>query len=410
MASKTLPLRRFPHLAFSHAQEKGRALWLLPALLLVACSEEEPDSPTPSPTEAPAGTPVPVASRELTVISATEADLAVTFAQPHAVVLKFGQSAYTYTRTVNTAAASQLIHLYGLKPETTWMWQLFVDGLVVDEGDFQLPAAPVGPFNVVFDNAHAQQAGNADWVIDNDAPAPSPSSPSSESDWRGAYSSWGYDLLKSGRYHVSTNKSAFSDSVLAKVDALIVPEPNSPFTSAEISALQRYVYNGGGLFLMANHSGSDRDNDGWDAVRIWESVLAAFSPSLGISFREVRETDDPCSNLFPDPLDPVMVGPFGVVDYMGFNSGSELDISISKNSTLQGLAWPDGVIQGYVEAWAVRGRYGEGRVVAISDSSPADDGTGQSGDELYDSWNLSDQQNDSFHLNATAYLVGDVGD
>lgn len=381
---------------------------LLGAFSLTACSGT-PGDDTPTDSPAPA-TPVPVASRELTIISATEADLTVSFAQAHAVTLKFGQSSYTYTRTVETAAATQVVHLYGLQPETTWKWQLYVDEQVVDEDTFSLPAAPVGPFRVLFDNSHGQQSGNADWVIDNDSPNPSPSSPASAEDWRGAYSSWGYDLFKSGRYVVTTNKSTLSDSVLSNVDALVVPEPNTPFSSNEISAMQRFVFGGGGLFIMANHSGSDRDGDGWDAVRVWQAVLSAFNPSLGITFQEVRDTDDPCSNLFSDPLDPVTAGPFGLVRYMGFNAGSLMTSSIAKNDTLQGLAWPDSTSQGYTQQWAVRGRYGEGRVVAISDSSPADDGTGQSGDELYDSWNLGDQQNDAFHLNATAWLVGDAGD
>lgn len=377
---------------------------LLSALPLPSCDGDGPfDTPTDSPT------PIPNAQVAVEVISATEVDLELSLSVPHAVTLTFGINALDNTRAIEVPAAKQVFHLYGLEPSATYQWKLTAEGAPVDEGQFVLPSAPTGPFKVVFDNAHAQQAGNADWVIDNDAPQPSPSNPSDEADWRGAYSAWGFDLYRSGRYTLTTNKKAFTDDVLAGVDALIVPEPNKPFTSSEISALQRFVEGGGGLFLMANHPDSDRDNDGWDAFRIWQDALADFDPPTGISMRDEQRTDDPCSNLFDDALDPVLNGPFGEVRYMGFNAGSLLDGAVEENSTLQGLVWPDSVTPGPIQMWALRARYGKGRIVAISDSSPADDGTGQSGDELYDSWNVSDQQNDAFHLNATAWLVGDVG-
>lgn len=389
------------------------------ALCLLSACPGDPavESPTPSPSPAPQQSPTPalqevsLLSVESQVRSATEVTLNVQLSGPAGVVLKFGEGFLTFTRKVTQLATDHEIFLYGLEPQTDYLYSLtLTDGTFLAEGTFTTSAAAAGPFRVMFDDSHEQRAGNADWVIDNDVPKPSPSAPTQEADWKGAYSAWGFALYQTGRFQVETNRSTFSDGLLSGVDVLIIPEPNEPFTDSEITVLRSYLSGGGGVLLMANHSGSDRDSDGWDAVRVWEDVLTSFSPKLGVTFEKVRETDDPCSNLFSDVLDPVMSGPFGLVRYMGFNAGSLLDFDLSVNPSLVGLAWPDSSTQDSTGAWAVRGYYGAGRFVIISDSSPADDGTGQSGDELYNSWDYEGQQNAAFHLNATAWLAGDVGE
>src|SRR5678815_3991205 len=67
---------------------------------------------------------------------------------------------------------------------------------------------------VLFDNAHAETAGNADWIVDNDQPIPSPAqsgitSGTSETFWTGAVSAWGVALVKQG-YTVETNTAALT--------------------------------------------------------------------------------------------------------------------------------------------------------------------------------------------------------
>ncbi|MFM7199709.1 MAG: DUF4350 domain-containing protein [Myxococcota bacterium] len=387
-------------------------VWSCALTLLSACSGSPPaESPTPESSPTPALEAVTLSSLDIALRSATEATVRVELSGPSSLQLKFGEGFLTYTRKVSDIKSSHTLYLYGLEPEASYIYALSLpDGTVIKEGTFETGVAASAPFRVMFDDSHEQRAGNADWVIDNDAPKPSPSAPTQESDWKGAYSAWGFELHQTGRYQVETNRSTFSDSVLSGVDVLIIPEPNEPFTDNEISALRKYLSNGGGVLMMANHSGSDRDSDGWDAVRVWEDVWTGFSPKLGVSFEKVRDTDDPCSNLFSDVLDPVMSGPFGLVRYMGFNAGSLLDYDLSVNDSVVGLAWPDSTTQDRTGLWAVRGYYGTGRFVIISDSSPADDGTGQSGDELYNSWDYEGQQNAAFHLNATAWLAGDVGE
>ncbi|MET9462635.1 hydrolase, partial [Streptomyces canus] len=50
------------------------------------------------------------------------------------------------------------------------------------------PAAAATTHRVLFDNAHAETAGNADWIVSTSQPDPlgQDSSPSAESDWTGA--------------------------------------------------------------------------------------------------------------------------------------------------------------------------------------------------------------------------------
>jgi len=308
-----------------------------------------------------------------------------------------------------------VFYLYGLEPDTVHRFRILSGESVLLEGEFQTLPAKTGPFKVMFDNAHDQQAGNADWVIDDDAPAPSPQSPSSESSWKGAFSSWGYGLHRTGRYTLTTNTRDLTfgeqSGDLADVDALVVPEPNSPFSRGELEALQLFLDSGGGLLLMANHAGSDRNSDGWDPVEIWEEVLESLDPATGIAINATDDNDDPCSNFFDDALDPILRGPFGSVGAMGFNRTASFELSPSINGTVQGLVWADWqTSRGPVGIFTARVRYGAGRILALGDSAPADDGTGASGDDLYDSWDKSGQDNDLFHLNATAWLVGDTGD
>src|SRR6476646_8397465 len=73
-------------------------------------------------------------------------------------------------------------------------------------------AAATATHRVLFDNTKAETAGNADWIISTSQPDPlgQNSSPSSESDWTGALSSWGVALQKTGNYSLKTLPSGSS--------------------------------------------------------------------------------------------------------------------------------------------------------------------------------------------------------
>src|SRR5262249_47533876 len=64
------------------------------------------------------------------------------------------------------------------------------------------PAHAATTYNVLFDDGHAEEAGNADWIISTSKPDPlaQDATPSAETDWTGALSSWGVALQKTGDY------------------------------------------------------------------------------------------------------------------------------------------------------------------------------------------------------------------
>src|SRR5437867_3912187 len=81
---------------------------------------------------------------------------------------------------------------------------------------FAPPASAAAPPKALFDNTHAETAGNADWQIDTDQPLPVPDqstvTPATDRTyWLGAISSWAIDLVKRG-YSVATLTTAYGIS------------------------------------------------------------------------------------------------------------------------------------------------------------------------------------------------------
>src|SRR5437016_3469215 len=145
---------------------------------------------------------------------------------------------------------------------------------------------------ILFDAKHAQTAGNADWTLDEDScgiaqrfPTPdqttvTPSTP--ETYWSGAFSAFGIDLVKKGFHVESLPKGAritFGDASnaqdLSHYDVFVIPEPNVRFTAAEITAIRSFVQNGGGLFMISDHAGSDRNGDGFDSPSIFNDLMGS---------------------------------------------------------------------------------------------------------------------------------------
>lgn len=59
---------------------------------------------------------------------------------------------------------------------------------------------------------------------------------------------------------------------LSNYDVFIVPEPNVRFSDSEKGAILAFVQDGGGLFMIADHGQSDRNNDGWDSPEIFNDL------------------------------------------------------------------------------------------------------------------------------------------
>ena len=205
-----------------------------------------------------------------------------------------------------------------------------------------VPAFSFGQVKVLFDATKAEMSGNGDWVIDADVhdagynssgvyyaglgnesdpqriPTPAQSginSTTPETYWTGALSSWGIDLVRYG-FTVETLPltgtitygSTTNAQDLSHYKVFIIAEPNIKFTTAEANALVSFVQNGGGLFMISDHTVSDRNNDGWDSPAIWNDMLTnntVHADPFGISF-DLQDISQTSSSFLSDPSDSML--------------------------------------------------------------------------------------------------------
>ncbi|HTI10007.1 MAG TPA: hypothetical protein VL832_15675 [Puia sp.] len=274
----------------------------------------------------------------------------------------------------------------------------------------------------LFDATKAETAGNADWVIDEDnstpqrIPTPAQStitSSTAETYWTGALSSWGIALVKTGNT-VETlpsgtaitygNTSNAQD--LSHYDVFVVDEPNILFTSAEKTAIISFISNGGGLFMISDHTQSDRNNDGHDSPEIWNDLMtnnSVASNPFGFSI-DLTNISETTSNVWTGgSSNPILHGSQGNVSQLQFNNGATVTINPAVNSTVQGLIWQSGQTQNNTHIMSASSTYGTGRVFVVTDSSPMDDGTGAAGNTLFVGWpTLSHTQ---LFMNASLWLA-----
>jgi len=359
-------------------------------------------------------------------------------------------------------------------------------------------AAPAKAQRVLFDARHGQTAGNADWIVDADSsqqvwldfrcsstshhhsaqrfptPPQSEITPSTdETFWSGGISAWAValakDALTPGRgrtweieqYPWDAPELTFGDPSnpqdLAAYDVLVLCEPNVAFSAAEEQAVREFVWNGGGLFLCADHETSDRNCSGGGAElhdspfilnRLMQTGVETrtsppyFDPGdgendygvFGIWFYENGndEDGDPANRAFDwfddatdhnvasDPDDPIVQGPFGDGrGGLGLFGSTQMALStdpVRGNPTARGHVWRSGADREagadgvYEEVTLASAQYGAGRVVAIGDSSPADDGTGQG--SLHPGWDkaVGGVANVVLFLNATEWLANPTPD
>ncbi|MER5402806.1 hydrolase [Streptomyces sp. NPDC002599] len=280
-----------------------------------------------------------------------------------------------------------------------------------------VPAHAATPHRVLFDNGHAETAGNADWIISTSQPDPlgQNSSPTSETSWTGALSSWGVALQNTGDYSLKTLPSGSSLTYggsaatdLSNFDELVLPEPNTLFTTAEKTAIMTFVKNGGGLFMISDHTGADRNNDGYDAVEIFNDLMSNNSVDstdpFGFSVDTLSIGSDYPSAI-SDSTNAILHGSFGTVTKSLIASGTTATLKPADNPAVKGLLYRTGY-SGNTGAFFATSTFGSGKVAFWGDSSPIDDGTGQSGNTLYDGWNDTGATNKALALNATDWLAG----
>lgn len=257
----------------------------------------------------------------------------------------------------------------------------------------------------LFDAKHAETAGNADWVIDEDnsipqrTPTPLQSTITSstpETYWTGAISSWGIALAKQGHTvetlpatGILTYGNISNAQDLSNYNVLVVDEPNILFTAVEKTAIINFVNNGGGLFMISDHTMSDRNNDGFDSPAIWNDLMTnngiANNP-FGFSIDLTNIVQLTGNVLTGNSTNPILHGTQGNVTQLDFHNGATLTLNAAANATVQGLIWETGVAQNNLNVMSASCTYGQGRVYVVTDSSPMDDGTGAAGNTLFNGW------------------------
>ena len=306
-----------------------------------------------------------------------------------------------------------------------------------------LACSAFGQNKILFDGSQAETAANADWIPDADlfnlcfnpnatvgcgneanpqrvlTPAQSEITISTvETYWKGALSAFAVDCVKNG-LHVSTlpyngqitynNGSNKQD--LSRYKVFVVCEPNIRFTAAEKTAILNWVNAGGGLLMIGNHAGSDRNNDGWDPPAIWNDLMLnneVQNDPFGFSFDNTTFTQT-TSNVVAS-ANPITGGPKGTVTQFQFNGGTTMTLRPTVNGTVRGLVYKTGSSQDNSNAMVAYVQYGNGRVVAIGDSSPVDDGTGDTNDNLYNGYTAAVSGNHrKLLINAILWLEGFAG-
>jgi hypothetical protein len=107
------------------------------------------------------------------------------------------------------------------------------------------------------------------------------------------------------------------------------------------------------------------------------------------------------------PTDSLLHGPAGNPVAMEYHNGASMTLNPSANASVRGVLFrPGAATTGPTGAIVARARYGRGRVAALGDSSPPDDGTGAPGNNLYDGW-AAEANGDHARLllNATIWLA-----
>lgn len=269
---------------------------------------------------------------------------------------------------------------------------------------FTINGAAGGAKKFLFDNTKAETAGNADWVLDQDGSPqriPTPlqntiTASTPETYWTGAISAWGIALAKKGHTVETlpstgaiTYGSTTNAQDLSKYDVFVIDEPNIRFTAAEKVAILTFVQNGGGLFMVSDHTVSDRNNDGWDSPAIWNDLMnnnTVQNNPFGFVV-DLTNFSQLTSNVRTASSGNVILnGSQGAVTQLDFHNGASVTINPAVNASVTGLIWKTGVAQNNINLMAASSTFGTGRVFIVTDSSPIDDGTGAAGNNLFNGW------------------------
>jgi chitodextrinase len=293
-----------------------------------------------------------------------------------------------------------------------------------------LPLVAQTSKKVLFDHTHHEEGGvSAEWVIcSGHEPDPVPANPTKETDWNGGISAMGYDLYTRG-YIVQTlpatgGRITFGDATnaqdLSKYGVFFIPECYTYFTAAEKTAIVKFVQGGGGLFLMGNHQGASRVTSSvpgsTDAYTVFNDLMTnngVANNGFGFTWIIGHGPGDAAANTtstaYSSAVNPVtnaiIRGTNGTLAMQDFHSFSYLSINTANNPSAQGILSTQVAGDPSSDYFIATSTLGAGRVVAMGDSSPADDGTTTtSGKTLHNSYTVN--SNRAFFMNAIQYLAG----
>ena len=288
---------------------------------------------------------------------------------------------------------------------------------------------------ILFDATKAESAGNADWVVDANThniywnptaqigsgsesnpqrvPAPAQSgitASTPETYWTGGLSNWGVDCAKQG-YTVETlpvggaitygNSSNAQD--LSNYNVFIVCEPNLLFSTAESNAILSYVQAGGSLFMISDHDQSDRNGDGYDSPTIWNDLLSHGNTGITFNLNWFSETS---TAVVSSGSDSISTGRYGTVSQVLWTDGTDMTLNTTVNPNVHGVVFRSGYTNNLSKVMFAYARYGNGKIAAIGDSSPSDDGTGDPNDNLYNGYTQDANGNhQKLLMNATIWLA-----
>jgi hypothetical protein len=262
---------------------------------------------------------------------------------------------------------------------------------------------------VLFDAAHKQVAGNADWIVDSHEPDPLPASPTGPTSWSGGISSWGYDLHASGRYTIkqlpaasSLNWGAGGPGDLKNFEVFVSVEPEAVFTATEAAALVSFAQAGGGIFLVSDHLGAARCGS---CVEAWQVINGFLEVGAANIFGVKCDGNDVGTNgLSGVPTAGALTphftaGPFGSAATLVYHSGSSV-------SVVPGNTSAEVIVSSSAGGFLVASQLASGgRLVLLGDSSPSDDGSCVCSATLQGGW--AEGSDRGFILNATAWLAHD---
>ena len=281
---------------------------------------------------------------------------------------------------------------------------------------------------ILFDATKAEMCSNADWIIDADnhniffsstthlpyvsagsttgasnpqrIPTPAQSGVTSttpETYWDGGISAIAIDCAKQGYtvetlpYNGTISYGTTSTQDLSNYKVFVVTEPNTLFTASEKTAIINFIANGGGLMMICDHAGSDRNNDGNDPPTVWNDFLTnngLANNGLGITFDISSNVSGSSTAFAPltatSPYYNILHGAFGVPSQVLWTNGATMTINTTDNSSAKGLVFKSGSsTSGSTNVYVAASTYQSGKVFAVGDSSIIDDGTGDTGDTLY---------------------------